>query len=475
MKAKPIILIGVAFVLSIALRWHGLQSQDEGYHHWLNSHVWTTTQIWDETGFGTYGGNLILSLPGEHNRNIAIPTFSNFFDEQGHLYYTSYPPLGIWVPYALHRSLGLSVSPISLKIWGLLLHFLCVLVLYALLINWQIESNLAVFLSLLYLFAPGPMYYQAHIYFSEMLAQLWWLICLWAYGRSRTLPPMKYHFWFWFSLSFVFVFTEWLGVLAIGTLGLLWLLEKRGLKALLPLILGGSLALGFTIWQYSQIAGWEVLLEQWTQRYAYRGGASITALAFLEEVILKHPHRMFALLPTIGILASLIQLFRKKLKRPPNMLWLALLPYLVHALLFRNFSYLHDFSALKSGPFWILLIAWILPSVPRLGTKTKLITAICLVAWIGFGTQRYYLYSMASSPETSIGESIKAQAPAGIPAFMDQMPTLPTIYAAQRNVGEGDSVEVQRWLAETGHSEAVLFHIVHDSVQSMQYISSQAK
>ncbi|MFK7921277.1 MAG: hypothetical protein AB8H47_04935, partial [Bacteroidia bacterium] len=207
-----------------------------------------------------------------------------------------------------------------------------------------------------------------------------------------------------------------------------------------------------------------------TQRYAYRGGARITAQAFLEEVILKHPHRMFALLPTIGILGLVIQLARKKLQRPSNMLLLALLPYLVHALLFRNFSYLHDFSALKGGPFWILLIAWILPSVPRLGVKAKLLTAICLLLWIGFGTQRYYLYAMASSPETRIGESIKSQAPAGIPVFMDQMPTLPTIYAAQRNVGEGDSVVVQRWLAETSHSEAILFHIVHDSVQSMQYI-----
>ncbi len=464
------IILGVAFVLSIALRWQGLQPQNEGYHYWLNSHVLTTFQVWEEEGFSTYQGNLVLNFPGSHNQFIEIPTFSDFFDQEGNLYYTSYPPLGLWVPYALHQLFGASASIASLRIWGLFLLLMCVWVLYALLRSWDVSEEVALFLSLLYLFAPGPMYYQTHIYFSEMLAQLWWLLCLWGYGSRRTLGPMKFHFWFWLGLSFVFVFTEWLGVLAMGCLGVIGLWEKRGLKSLLPLLIGGSLAIVFTLWQYSQIAGFDALWETWTQRYLYRGGANINAQAFLEEVILKHPHRMFALLPIMGLIGLGIQAFRKKLSAPPKLLWLALTPYLLHALLFRNFSYLHDFSALKSGPFWILLLAWLMMSVPRVGAKTQIAALILMIGWISFGTQRYYLYSMTDNPESAIGRSIKEQAPVGIPVFMDQMPTLPTIYAAQRNVGEGDSLSVQHWLEERGHSEAVLFHIVHDTVQTMQSI-----
>ncbi|MEL6651143.1 MAG: hypothetical protein AAFQ87_10110, partial [Bacteroidota bacterium] len=412
MKSKrPLFVLLIAFALSIGLRWQGLGSEHEGMHFWLDSHVLTTSQIWEEEGFFTYRGNLILSFPAEGNEFVPIPTFTDLFDEQGKLYYVSYPPLGLWMPHAAHQLLGLKMSLLSLRTWSLLLHFLTILILYHSLRVYGFAERLSLWLVLLYLFAPGPMYYQANIYFSEMLAQLWWLLCLWGFGYGRRRDFDRRQFWFWLLLSFVFVLTEWLSVLALGSLGLLWLWQKRGFKRLLPLVLGGSLALALTLWQYSQIAGLEVLWEHWTNRYAYRSGARITILAFLEEVVLKHPHRMYALLPGLSLLGLIFLRGRGKLAPWPAFLTLALIPYAAHALLFRNFSYLHDFSALKSGPFWILLSAYLLQSASaywqRLSVlRSSILTGALLLLWINFGTQRYYLYAHASSPEPALGYQI---------------------------------------------------------------------
>ncbi|MEM6344441.1 MAG: hypothetical protein AAF927_11200 [Bacteroidota bacterium] len=498
-SVKGLGILTIAFILSIALRWNGISSY-EGDHFWLNSHVLVTTQIWDETGFCTYNGNLVLSLPGTYNRHIGIPSFTNFFDEEGYLYYTSYPPLGLWLPYGIHRILRLSVSNTSIKIWNLLLHYLCVIILYATIKKHQSGDKLAIVLSLLYLFAPGPLYYQSQIYFSEMLAQLWWFLSLWGYTWSRTASKKKHHFIFWLVLSFVFVFTEWLGIFVIGTLGLILLFEKKSIGDLFPLVLGGGIAIIFTVWQYSQISGWEVLFEQWLLRYSYRSTNLISSQMFFKEVIVKYPLRMFALLPILGIgLVLFKKMSYQSLSRPQNIIYLSFFPYLLHTILFRNYSYVHDFSALKGGPFWIFLITWALPNISNSSairrlketsknkrknlfkkyrtrsqywilTHKKVLIIIFLTIWVMVGIQRFYFYSMVMLPDSGIGSSIKAQIPQKVPVFMNQVPSLPIIYAAQRNIGEGDSTAVQRWLDKTGHLEAVLVHIEDDSVQSMEYI-----
>ncbi|MEL7529908.1 MAG: hypothetical protein AAFN10_01295 [Bacteroidota bacterium] len=448
--------------LSMLMRWDGPSNQSGGIHFWLSAQTLQTFEIWQEEGLFTYGGNLVETYPEACNRYQSVPGHTFLADEAGQYYYTSYPPLGLLLPYALHQALGQNASLTSLRVWSLLLYTLSVLFLFATL--WRFQANYWALLgTAAFAFSPGPLYYLSHIYFSDMLALFWLIALLWAVQAQLQEKNM----WFWLAvLNFCACYTEWLGMLFALVAGILLSQVQRSSRWFWCFGLSGLAALALCLWQYSQIAGLEALLDQWLGRLNTQSGADISVWQGLGAGFVLNQFRNYGvLLVCLGgfflFLFSHTYRERKTLSSPwPLLLSLALIAPFLHQLTFLQFGFLHDFAGLKSGPFWVLLLVW-LGAQLDLSQKSKWIWGLLWGSlFLVYGTYRYHFYVEVIHTDIAFGERIhahlKSQAQPAL-YFIDVEPNPVLHYYTKHNLSLWtDTLAAQRIMQQTNCQKAIL-------------------
>lgn len=367
------------FSLSVLVRLPMLNRPLSHPREWLSATVLRHLEIWHEQGISRAHFAPITTYPGRANKNINNEALDHK-DADGNYFYTSFPPLAYYVPYVIFETLHVYPAVLPLQIFNLALHFVSGLLIYftvRLILNCENEACYpAVIAFAVYIFCPETLWLQANVYMSDIFAQVLfiggiYLLLRWAkYGPSGILS------YFSFSIFvFCFVYAEWLGVFFAISVGLYAWLNRRkpGMKGLqLAAALGTSAALVLTIWQYSSISGFHAFLVASQNRFLLRSGLGqqldlnlhiwnlLGWLLILTYYLLAYAAD-FALL---GLWAAL-----KGKGRPLNLtpdvkmalLFSAVLPPLLHHLIFFNYTAAHEFSVLKGTPIIAIvagLLAW---------------------------------------------------------------------------------------------------------------------
>src|SRR5881394_4054016 len=165
--------LAAIFALSVAARLPLLNKPLCHSSEWLSSTVLRHLTIWHEVGISRAHFAPIMTYPGKANRNINNNA-SDLTDAEGNYYYTSYPPLAYYVPYAIFESLHLVPSVLALQVLNLALHLISGIFVYFILkALLKSESRVypAIFAFVFYIFSPETLWFQANVYMSDMFAQ----------------------------------------------------------------------------------------------------------------------------------------------------------------------------------------------------------------------------------------------------------------------------------------------------------------
>lgn len=393
-----IITVTILFVLSIFVRSDQLKRELSAEKEWITAHSLITFEIWNENGGpSAYNFAPIYTYPGPGNKDIAA--LGGVSDEALNLYYVSYPPGTFVIGYYFTKMLG-GPSLDSIRIFGLLIHYICALLIYLIVrklssfkhdrIQWA--GLIAV---VFYLFSAGHLWIHGFLFFSDILVQPLVLgLFLLLIQPIRTKALSKKRLIAIVALVFLGCWTEWLMLFFAFVTGLyfLWIYfrkkEKIFLIAFLAVGFTAAFALFITVVHYSTIGGFDQFIEVSMNKYQERSGATGQTIGSSDfnisnpksyELLMGHFKNHYWMLINcvtiilIGfVLAALLQLKWKILSFKSThwtVLVLLSVALLMHLVVFFNFNALHDFAKLKLGTWLILLIAGLLVMIESSSNK----------------------------------------------------------------------------------------------------------
>jgi energy-converting hydrogenase Eha subunit A len=503
MRARNAAFLFAIFGISVLIRLPLLDKPLSHPREWLTATVLRHLEIWDQEGLAKAHFAPITTYPNAANKNINNEA-SEHKDAEGNFYYTSFPPLAYYAPYVAFKVLRVKPGVLPIQIFGLALHFLSGLFVYlsARRILGPTNSTApAVIAFIVYIFAPITLWLQANIYMSDIFAQVMFASGIYFWLRfSTSLSVRSWECIAFGVVVFAFVYSEWLGVLFALSVVLHAMITRdqpARFRLTLSAVFGTIAALGLTVWQYSQIAGFHTFYSSLHQRFALRSGLG------QQDQLSFHPWQPLGWLFLVTYYALaygadivLIVLWASWSRRSGStsrsvksaIFFAAVLPVILHHLLLFNFTAAHEFSVLKAAPFLAiaagLLVAklWGRPNPiwrmrPRVVVATSLLLCCAACVWD---------YSLIVGPETSayktIGDFIAQNArPDEIVFAQYQRATnkadrpLPQIvYYAHRNIAGWSGEAYARELSRTnGVPNIVVFVINPDetSVESMRRLS----
>jgi hypothetical protein len=523
-----LLLIVILFVLSVFIRKENHSVPLSRHHEWITAHTLITCEIWAENGGpSAYHFSPVYTYPGEGNAGRHM--LGGVEDEKGDVYYVSYPPFSFLFAYYATQFMG-GPDTDSIRSLNLSIHLLCALLLYLIAVSLAIEKNKNYFsiagvtAAFLYLFSTGNLWIHGNLYFADMLAQLFIIA-----GIYLTIRFFKKNYrkemLFLSALATIFflaTYTEWLGLFLSFFIGMAFLAgyfikkEKRFLKAFFSVGIASALALALTLMQYASIAGWDQFKEVSTSKYEDRSGrksmeetpAGFTlenedAYRFLVkrvDVFYKMAENFVGISAIIFVLVFLIFKIRKG-KRNANVpvvgdapdryrdnrvptegsfpannqntviamlvTVLLILSVLVHYFLFFNFNALHDFSSLKTGFVFVLIVLVFLvlaEAKMNLGWRIVLFAVITILC-IDKGResiQRYReTFPLAETDwdRISTGAVMKKYGRPEAAVFMNIPSNPELVYAAHHNVFPlMDTTELHKMMVYYGNDKGQYYH-----------------
>lgn len=389
---------------------------------WLSATVLRHLQIWHEEGIDRAHFAPITTYPGQANKNINNEALDHK-DADGNYFYTSFPPFAYYVPYAIFEALHIYPAVLPLQIFSLALHFISGLLIYfivrPILQCEELPSYPAMIAFAIYIFCPMTLWLQANVYMSDIFAQVFFIAGIYLLLRWARYWPSDMLSYFLFGIFiFGFVYSEWLGVFfAFSVVVYGWLNRtKPGIKGLqAAAVIGAVSALSLTIWQYSWISGFHSLWVAAHHRFLLRSGLGGQLdlnlhLWSLLGWLLILTYYLLAYTTDFALLALWAALTRKgrdlHLSRDTKMALFfgAVLPTLLHHLVFFNFTAAHEFSVLKVAPFIAItagLLAWRLwETGPGSRMSTVLLRSVVCSSVVLCCLASVFEYRMLTGPST---------------------------------------------------------------------------
>ncbi len=479
-------LLAAVFAISVALRSPNLDRPLSQQHEWLTAHSLIVMQIWWEDGAWDTKFTQRMNYPRQADKyinNAAMSLYGHYLphDAKGNFYYMSHPSMAMVVPYALFRALGVRPDVKPLQIFGLAVHLLCALIVFALVRTVDPTGNSfnggAVLSGAGYLLLPANLWYHSNVYYTEIFAQLPFLVvALLAIFCLRRLKRRGDIGTAWVLAlavaSAVAVFTEWLGVLAAGAVAAyaLWkaLSSSSYLKIVAATALGGSFAMAVFVLQYASQIGLRPFITHLAGKFYFRAGLIEVPREFSGfdlGMIAEH----FAL--GAGVIFILLILLLVCFKTTPVQIlrgerglivYLLAAPALMHHLLLLHFTTEHDYSILKSTPFLVVTGGLLWNELQRrggfLGWHRRSVFALSLLAfsWISVSGYRDYAYARFTRHYQHDGEIIAKTAKDDevVFAMMRGEPRPQLLFYAGRNILKVGSVEQAKEWLRNGKSKA---------------------
>ncbi|MBI3136180.1 MAG: hypothetical protein HYZ14_16010 [Bacteroidetes bacterium] len=382
-----LLLVVFLFVISVLVRKENQTVPLSRHHEWITAHTLITCEIWAKNGGpSAYHFSPVYTYPGEGNHRRRM--LGGVVDETGNVYYVSYPPFSFLFAYYATQLLG-GPDTDSIRNLNLVIHLVCSLLLYLIALSLSPESRKRDFsvagitASFLYLFSTGNLWMHGNLYFADMLVQLFIIAGLYASIRffRRQYKRQALILSALAAVFFLATYTEWLGLFLAFFTGLAFLTayfikkERRYIYAFLAVGGSSALALALTFMQYSSIAGWSQLKEVSTSKYEERSGREAAAetpneftldneqaYEFMIDRIdgfYKMAENFVGIFAILFLLVAVIPNLRRRIQHAGVaflITGLLLISILTHYFLFFNFNSLHDFSSLKTGFLFILVV-----------------------------------------------------------------------------------------------------------------------
>lgn len=488
MSKRALLIVMVAFLVSVAVRWPQLNRPLSAHHEFCTAFTLIALTNWYEDGFSAHHGVPSGGFVRE-GEALLLPEGSSRNERAIDLYYFSHPPLAYDLPYFMFFAFGVAPNVMGLQVFNLFFHLITGFALFFAvreIVPSPRTSAAPLFAAILYLFMPAPLWFHSNVYMSDMFVQNFWVLHL-AFAmrlfRSKGAIPMNLLLLFGVTM-FLTVYTSWLGVFAASTATILALWDwwkdrsSKWLAVVFVSALALAIALGLTAWRYLQVIDVQALFVHFADRFAVRGTFAMPdgPWPLLRQLVINY--RM-GFLPVLLLLVILMVVrYRSKgatqNDAPALPLFIALtgMPVLLdHALLLQYAE--HDFAALKAGPLLCGLAGVGLAALPqRWGTGALVATSVAGVLYFyrinpmpGTDHGRYAM-------EMELGHAIAKQAASDEVVFAIGLSTEPqVVWYAHRNVLGVASVEqAQEFLRERGLAHGVVFRMIGDTLSTERIV-----
>ncbi|MGQ9863985.1 MAG: hypothetical protein ACUVRD_05850 [Bacteroidia bacterium] len=423
---------------------------------WLTAQALMTFRIWDLKG----GPQNVFFTPDLQYPDSISQRMSAIMVTHragSHAFYVSLPPGAYVLGYGWCKLWG-GFTPQALRALSLLLHGLMALSMAFLARSLLSHSVfVAASASFLYLFTSGLWVHHGFTYFGEVVVQLFWIWELWILSelmQGKRVHPLLG------SVGFLASYTEFLGFL--GALPIVFLGWRKKQKSLaVSTLLGASLGIILTLWQYSSAIGWKNLVSLYVHRFYERGGLGENPFCRLcfktYRQIGEHLNALYLPLLAVGVIGFLIPPRGVRLGSPVrNWLWISSLSPMGHFLIFTQFTALHAYSLLKWAPILIILVVWV-------WERKLLVYPVWALYVLGgaFGVWNFAHQQVREGKYVNlryahVGRYISTEIPPTVPVLTNSYPHPIMLYYAGRNV-EGlisDTLEAKRCMHRFGWKEA---------------------
>lgn len=358
------------FFVSVLIRLPNLDRPLSKHHEFNTAFFLIPMEIWADDGADVHGFLPPYNYSNKADQHIPEPICIPFGEKKGTFYYLSFPALSYLAPYYTFKGLGLSFTPWNLQVYNLTLHFLLIILLFSALIPlFSYRSSLVA--TVLYLFAPGPMWYHGNGYTHHVFALI--MLGSAVYFFFEFLKSEKYAHWhvLGFSISaLLLVLSEWIGALFLFFIVLICLFQwkhKRFQLLALGAFLSGATGIIILLYQYHSFIGLENYLHYLQNRLTLRSGLSAENPGFFHALaqwfywsLTSYGVWLAALL--VGLLLAMLQKSKwAQTNSSEKIAFLSIfLPIVTFHFVFSEFTAIHEYSVLYNGLIWAFLTAWLL-------------------------------------------------------------------------------------------------------------------
>ena len=472
------------FLFSVVVRVPHLDRPLSDHHEWLTAQTLVSLDNWRTQGALDHNFALLQTYPSPADRFAKGPLIK-LFATDGKGYYTSFPPLAVILPYLLFSALSIEPTALSLQIFNLVGHLVASLFFYRLLClvlsrGPAPRRAAAVGTAAFILAAPNPWYFS-NVYSWDTFWHYPWIIAMFfvlrideaaEHSRSTRGPFILFGI-----AAFAAAYSEHQGTLFCALVALWGFSRRKKSRAYTATaaiaVAAAAAALGLMLYQYVSQVGLDAFIQTTSGIVSARSGK---ALRHWPHIVLHYLRGAdYFLLPFFAMSAVWLIRVRRgeawNFHRPGALLaYLVLSHVVIHALVFTQWTSVHDYSIVKSMVFFAALLGWLFQKaftsdVPRLAR------AVVLIALFVGGVDSLSRYEshFASSEKLGryreLGLAIGSAADESETVFTvaDDLMVPQVVYYARRNPqGVRDREEALNWMKRHGRERGRLFHIDQD-------------
>jgi hypothetical protein len=415
---KTFLVITILFTVSVFIKLKYFNRPLSDQLEWCTAHTLINCKNWAAQGFAKNHFAPLYTFKGAANTYDEQVGFGSIMDAEGKTFYISYPAFSYILMYLILHFLHLPLTAFSVELMNMILHFIsCFFLIAALKKIFKIEnifSPILLFCLAVYLFTYSQLWFLCNIYCNDTFS--WYLLVVMIWWMTKIYDREKINFsiiFITFLLAFFLTLSEWVGLFFSVAAAFMFLLQKKFINKfwiITALSLGSAAALLLTVWQFSQIAGFENLILAMKNRYLYRSGLNgnvnsesnlgISNIHSWIE-ILKHYILAYGFIFVFVVLGIFYSLIKNKISKNNNEFVFVAgclsSAILLHHLAFWNFTAIHNFSVGISSCLIVILFGviiqnlnWANFSAIQNSWKNKIIFLIIVLALVCNVTVYFY-------------------------------------------------------------------------------------
>ncbi|MBK7668258.1 MAG: hypothetical protein IPJ32_13530 [Sphingobacteriaceae bacterium] len=183
------------FAISIAIRYSNLKSPLTRQQEWQTGHVLTTLSVWEQNGIANHYFSPVWTFNNPPDK--ITNSLGGVKDKEGYTYYVSYPPFSFILPYFVFKITGQDASIGGIRIFSLLIHFICALLIFLIVYKFS-KKRLsedyfipAYVAFCFYVFATGNLWFHGNFYFADSLVHVFVLGSIYVFLSILQQPETK--------------------------------------------------------------------------------------------------------------------------------------------------------------------------------------------------------------------------------------------------------------------------------------------